>query len=434
MSKKSFIFGMPRIGLTIVLGIEGFSVFALYTIGYNLSPFLAGFAISIGYISIALFSFLFGWISDIKYTKWGRRKPYIIIFAPLIGISFIFLMLPSLLLPDLNNKVDLFIWLLIWEIIFKASYGVTTPYQAWLAEQFDIDERPRVSQIQSIFNLLGTSTYWIFSFLVLTQVFDLISSTPNILPYYFALPIFLFGIITVALFYINAFFMPIEPKVEIKSTLLNILKVSIKNKNFMAINLMIAFSSMAWVIILAQILPFYELVLNMDLSGYLLIMITEFVCIILFLDIWRRIIKKYGKKQTVLYIFILAVLILPTTLLGLIQTNNYLLFGLLFMIGIGAPLGGWYLLPAVIFADLAEYDEKTTGELKAGTYMGLPSIFLNIFQAIGVFLLGIINELPDIEVGSSSFSMGLILWGPFCSLILIISWWYTRKYLILDYR
>ncbi len=434
MSKKSFIFGMPRIGLTIVLGIEGFSVFALYTIGYNLSPFLAGFAISIGYISIALFSFLFGWISDIKYTKWGRRKPYIIIFAPLIGISFIFLMLPSLLLPDLNNKVDLFIWLLIWEIIFKASYGVTTPYQAWLAEQFDIDERPRVSQIQSIFNLLGTSTYWIFSFLVLTQVFDLISNTPNILPYYFALPIFLFGIITVALFYINAFFMPTEPKVEIKSTLLNILKVSIKNKNFMAINLMIAFSSMAWVIILAQILPFYELVLNMDLSGYLLIMITEFVCIIIFLDIWRRIIKKYGKKQTVLYIFILAVLILPTTLLGLIQTNNYLLFGLLFMIGIGAPLGGWYLLPAVIFADLAEYDEKTTGELKAGTYMGLPSIFLNIFQAIGIFLLGILNELPDIEVGSSSFSMGLILWGPFCSLILIISWWYTRKYLILDYR
>ncbi|MFX1328408.1 MAG: MFS transporter [Promethearchaeota archaeon] len=433
MSNKSLIFGMPRFGLTIVLGIEGFSVFALYTIGYNLSSFLAGFALCMGYISIALFSFLFGWISDIKFTRWGRRKPYIIIFAPIIGISFIFLMMPSLLLPDLNNKVDLFIWLLIWEIIFKASYGVTTPYQAWLAEQFDIDDRPKVSQIQSLFNLLGTLTYWIFSFLVLTQVFDLISSTPNILPYYFAIPILLFGIITIALFYFNAFFMPIEPKVEIKSTLLNILKVSIKNKNFMAINFMIGLSSMAWVIILTQILPFYELVLDMDLSGYLLIMIIEVVSIIIFLDIWRRVIKKRGKKQTVLYIFILAILILPTTLFGLIQTNNYLLYGLLLMIGIGASLGGWYLLPAVIFADLAEYDEKTTGELKAGTYMGLPSIFLNIFQAIGVFLLGIINELPDIEVGSLSFSMGLILWGPLCSLILLISWWYTRKYLILDY-
>ncbi len=433
MTNKSLIFGMPRFGLTIILGIEGFSLFALYTIGYNLSPFLAGFALCMGYISIALFSFLFGWISDIKFTRWGRRKPYIIIFAPIIGISFIFLMMPSLLLPDLNNKVDLFIWLLIWEIIFKASYGVTTPYQAWLAEQFNIDERPKVSQIQSLFNLLGTLTYWIFSFLVLTQVFDLISSTPNILPYYFAIPILLFGIITIALFYFNAFFMPIEPKVEIKSTLLNILKVSIKNKNFMAINFMIGLSSMAWVIILTQILPFYELVLNMDLGGYLLIMIIEVVSIIIFLDIWRRVIKKHGKKQTVIYIFILAILILPTTLFGLIQTNNYLVYGLLFMIGIGASLGGWYLLPAVIFADLAEYDEKTTGELKAGTYMGLPSIFLNIFQAIGVFLLGIINELPDIEVGSLSFSMGLILWGPLCSLILLISWWYTRKYLILDY-
>ncbi|MFW9901514.1 MAG: MFS transporter, partial [Candidatus Thorarchaeota archaeon] len=158
----------------------------------------------------------------------------------------------------------------------------------------------------------------------------------------------------------------------------------------------------------------------------------NFFCVIAFLEIWRRVIQKFGKKQTMLYIYILAALVLPITLLGLIPLNNFLIIGLIFMIGIGASLGGWYLLPAVIFADLADYDERTTGELKAGTYTGVPSIFLNVFQALGVFLLGALNELPNISVGSLSYSMGLIIWSPICSLILLIVFFYTRKYLTLD--
>ncbi|MFX1572736.1 MAG: MFS transporter [Promethearchaeota archaeon] len=431
-SKKLLIFGIPRIGLTIVLGIEVYALFALYTIGYQLAPFFVGIALSAGYLSTAVFSFLFGWISDRKYTRWGRRKPYIFIFAPLIGISFIFLMMPSLILPDMKNKFVLFIWLLIWEIIFRLSYSVTTPYQAWMAEQFDANERPKASQIQNIFNLLGTLIYWSFAFLILTQVFDQISSSPDVIPFSFSIFISVFGIITIILFYLNVFLMPVEPHFEIESNLIDILKVSLKNKNFMAISFMIGFASIAWAMIIAQMLPFFELVLNLSLIEYLLILIVEFVCVIVFLDIWRRIIQKLGKKRSLLNSLILAISILPITLLGLVQSNYSLIVGLIFMIAIGASLAGWYLLPSVIFADIAEHDERTTGELKAGTYTGLPAIFLNLFQSLGVFLLGAINELPEITIGHLSYSIGLILWGPICSLILLISWIYTKKYLSFD--
>ena len=100
---------------------------------YNLNPFLVGIAISMGYVSIAASQFLLGWISDQKYTKWGRRKPYIILLTPLLAISFIFLLLPTLFLEH-PNKSTLFMWFIIWDIIFEASYGVTTPYQSWIAE------------------------------------------------------------------------------------------------------------------------------------------------------------------------------------------------------------------------------------------------------------------------------------------------------------
>ena len=106
------LFSSPRLGTSIVLGIEGWALLTLYTSGYGLKPLLAGFAISMGYLTIALSQFLMGWISDTKYTKWGRRKPYIIIFAPLLGISIIFLLLPGLMI-DLADKQTLFIWMVI---------------------------------------------------------------------------------------------------------------------------------------------------------------------------------------------------------------------------------------------------------------------------------------------------------------------------------
>lgn len=126
---KRIIFGFPRLGTSLVLGIEGFALFTLYFLGYGLDSVLIGFALAMGYLSIAAGQFLLGWISDAKYTKLGRRKPYLVIFGPLLGISFIFLLLPALVLPDMTDKNILFIWLLIWDVIFRFSYAVTTPYQ-----------------------------------------------------------------------------------------------------------------------------------------------------------------------------------------------------------------------------------------------------------------------------------------------------------------
>ena len=150
-NKRKILFSTPRLGSSIVLGIEGWALLTLYTSGYGLHPFLAGFSISMGYLTIAFSQFFLGWISDAKYTRWGRRKPYILVFAPLLGISIIFLLLPGMIF-DLSDKTLLFRWMLIWEIVFRASYAVTTPYQAWMAEEFPVEERPKVSQFQKTFN------------------------------------------------------------------------------------------------------------------------------------------------------------------------------------------------------------------------------------------------------------------------------------------
>lgn len=433
-TSKKMLFAAPRLGSSLVLGVEGFALFTLYYTAYGLNPLLVGFAQAMGYLSIAAAQFLLGWVSDAKYTKWGRRKPFLIVFAPLLGISFIFLLLPGLILPDLTDKTLLFQWLLIWDIVFRASYAVTTPYQAWMAELFPIDDRPSVSQAQNTFNFIGNGIMALITLIVFTGIFDQIRENINYIPPPFLIIVVIFGAIAIILFSLICFILPTEPHFKIDTNLKENLKIILKNKNYNLVVLMQGISGLGWSIVSTVMLTYSEAVLDLGTTEYLIVAVCLLLGIFGFLFFWRKLIDKQGKKSTLLKIFIFAVIFLPITLLGLIPSIPSLLLGIIFILGIAGMLGGWYLFPYIMYADLAENDERQTGSLKAGIYVGYPSIILNIFQAVGVFFLGLITTLPEITVDETTFSIGLVLWGPICSIILLCSYFYTKKFVILDFK
>ncbi len=430
-TKKCLIFGLPNLGANIVMGFADFALFALYNLGYNITPFLVGIALGLGKITIAASQFFFGWISDAKYTKWGRRKPYLLTMSPILGLSFIFLLLPGLIL-DLKDLNTIFIWLLVWYQIFNISYGVTSPYGAWMAEQFRFNDRPRASQYQQLFGFIGYAVITAFSMVVLTDFIDNLELNPGIIPIDFVYYVLIFGIIPIVLFYLTSILISKEPHFKIDSNIIQNLKSILKNRNFLLATVMQGISSIATIMIVEIMLIFIIDVLHFnDLDYYIAAGIMIFG-ILIFLYIWKRVIEKLGKKRSLLYIFLSAIIILSLTLIGLIPSESHFIFGLLFIIGLAGCLGGWDLFPAIIYADIAEDDEKITEELKAGIYTGFPSITLNLFQAFGIFLTGSILELPS--VGGLSYSIGLILWGPICSLIFIITYLFTKKFIQLDFE
>lgn len=432
---KKLVFAMPRIGTSIVLGIESWALLTLYTSGYGLDPFRAGFAQAMGYLTIAACQFLFGWLSDAKYTKIGRRKPYLVVVGPFLGLATIFLLLPSLFLPDLNDKNALFFWMLIWDIVFRAGYAVTTPYQAWMAEVFEIKDRPKVSQYQNTFNFVGNGVMALFSLLIVTSFIDALEIDVNAsIPMIFLIPIIIFGALVIVLFYLVAFLLPTEPNYELKLNLKESLKTTVRNKNFMLIVLMVGISGFGWSMISTGMLKYLNDALQLSTTEYLIAAVVLLLGIFIFLYLWRRSIEKKGKKPTLLIVFLLAIFFMPITLLSFIPMGNYLILGVIFISGVAAILGGWFLFPYIVYADVAEDDEKSSGNLKAGTYAGFPAIILNIFQAIGAIVIGAIFSLPTIIVGSlDPYSIGLALFGPICSIILLVSYFYTRKYVNLDF-
>lgn len=454
---KKLKFAFPRTGSSLVLGMEGFALLNLYWGGFRLSALWVGIAQAIGYVVIGFGQFLMGWGSDAKYTKWGRRKPYIIVLAPLLGISFIFLFLPTLFLPNLvllapppgellpvlapESSLVLFIWFLIWDILFKISYSMTTVYQSWMAEQFVLTERPKVSQYQNYFNWIGNGSMAIATFLVLTsyvnqlKAITLFPATINIpIPISFLLITFIFGIIAAISFLLVGFLMPTEPHFEIKTSLKENLRIVAKNRNYLKIILMIGISSLAWSILNNALLAYNQSALYLVTTQFFIVAGVLLIGIFCFLFIWRRFIERKGKKRTLLYLFLFAIISLPVSLLVLIEALPRIIIGIIFVIVATGALGGWFLFPYIIYADVAEDDEKKTGQLKAGAYTGFNSIILNLFQAFGVFVLGwLIDLLPVITLAGNPVALGLVVFGPICSVILLISYFYTRKYVTLDF-
>ncbi len=429
-NSKVLLFGVPKLGTSILMGLVDFALFALYTQGFLLSSILAGVALGLGKLTIAASQFFFGWISDAKYTRWGRRKPYLVILSLCLAISFIFMLLPSLFI-DISDVSSVFIWFLVWIIIFNISYGVTTPYNSWMAEQFTIDERPKVSQFQNLFGFMGTAIMSVFSMVVLTDFNDKIQLNPDVIPPEFFYSVVIFAIIPLFLFYLIAILMPKEPHFKIDSNMIDNLKTILKNKNYLLVTVMQGIASLAWIMIGSLILVYIGTVLQFDSTSNLIASIVFVLGILIFLVIWRKLIEKLGRKRSLLYVFLVAIVFLPFTLFGLLPMGSTFIFGIIFILGITGCMGGWFLFPSIMYADIAEDDEKSTGELKAGIYTGFPSIVLNLFQALGLFIMGLILALPSLGL---TYSIGNVLWGPICSVILIGAYFFAKKFIKLDFE
>ncbi len=436
-NRQIALYAMPRFGINIFIGIIDFALFFLYEDVYNLDPLLVGVGSMLGKLSIALSNFFLGWISDHTKSPLGRRKPYLYLMTPLLAVFYLLLLLPGLILGANPTENKLFLWFVTFNCLSQAFYAITIIYHSWTAEQFPSSQRPRVSAFQNGFNFLGTTVVVLFSMLVLTDVKDEIQLNPAQIPREYLVSVIIFALILVGLVYVTTTVMPVEQTPRYTTKLLDDLRVIIRNKNLILVCILQGICSFAWAMISALLLGYTENVLKLEGSTYIIIAGAMISTMIASLFVWEKYIRRQGKEKALARVFIIGIIVTPFSLLGYFHFSASIAFALPFIIALAIAMGGWYLFPYIIYADIAEKDMKETGELKAGIYMGFPSIILNIFQAFSLLLTGWITginrsvaNVPD----SEPFSIGFLLWGPIASLILIISFFYAKKFVKLDFN
>ena len=434
-TKKMLLYASPRLGIEFFISIIDFALLFLYKDVYNLNGWFVGIALALGKISVGLSQFLIGWVSDHTKTKWGRRKPYIIVMTPILCITFIMLLLPGLFLGANPSENSLFIWLVVFNCLSQASYAVTTPYHAWNAELFPVEQRPKVSSFQNMFNIIGAVIITLFTLIILTDVKDKIQADPTVIPSNFLIAILIFTFLLITMSYLSTIALPVEKTPDYSTKMKDDLRIILKNKNFLLVTIMQGICSLAIAMISSILAKFADNVVHLGGDTNIIVSAIMVLAMLFGLFWFKHRIETKGKKKTLIFIFLWGIIILPFSLLGFFPFAQSMIYGMIYISFVAIAIGGWYLFPYIMYADIADDDQKKTGELKAGIYAGFPSIILNIFQAISLFFTGWLIELPLITnvPNTEPFSIGLLLMGPIGSLFLIIALLFGKKFVTLDF-
>jgi len=112
-----------------------------------------GAALVVGRVMDAVADPLVGYWSDRVKTRWGRRKPFIFVGAPLLALMFVLLWTPPTPDESLVNGIYLAV---VASVFFFAFTLVVCPYLAMLPEiSSDAAERVRLTSWQGAFNVIG---------------------------------------------------------------------------------------------------------------------------------------------------------------------------------------------------------------------------------------------------------------------------------------
>ncbi len=159
--RNAATYGVGQFSDTIASQMFTFLIFTFYyaVVGLDVTYITIGFIIWA--VWNALNDPLLGALSDRTRTKWGRRKPYIIVaFIPLCVIM-IFLWTP-VLTTDITKFMYFLIIIIIWEF-FYTMYDLN--YASLFPEMFlKLSDRAKANTIKQIFTVLGL----IFAFIMPT--------------------------------------------------------------------------------------------------------------------------------------------------------------------------------------------------------------------------------------------------------------------------
>ncbi|MHA1379495.1 MAG: MFS transporter [Candidatus Helarchaeota archaeon] len=408
------IFGSGRLGSSILLQLVSFLSFYLYFEIFFLDPFLNGIANAIAMVVIAFSGFLAGYWSDKTKSRWGRRKPFILIGSPILAASFILLFIPHVFGLNIvkvfgftvkGSDLPLFLYLLIFRSSFNFFYGfLLTPYQSWLPELTEEDERLEVSAYENFFNVAAAG---VTSVITVTFPIAFSGKGMSMIPFL----VLIFGGLEVGCFILPFLKLQEDPQRFVaQPDLRTELKVVWENKNYMLWVVAQGFFSIAFTIIVNSILGFMQRVLQYTLLQYILAAGILVIVTILFWKTWSHFANIKSKHWSLSRSLMLVTLVIPLSLLGLVRIEA---FGYIYIAFLAAGISSWYLFPYVIIADIAEDDELRTGEKRAGIYTGFNSIPLNIFQAIAMLISGIIFSLPSLplHLTQSNIQTLILLFG-----------------------
>lgn len=375
---QKWSFGMGSFSQWFIMSAFNTWVFSFYFTAVQLNVNL----IMLAYISWTVWNAindpLLGYISDRTRTRWGRRKPFIILgTVPVLIIEII------LWLPPTNNEIFTFIYLLIMLMCYDTFYTMLTFFDALFPELYvSVTERAEVNTIKQILATIGM----LFAFLLPGFFIGDLEVKEGYL---------INGIVTsiiVGISLLIAIKWGVKEKEEFQLdhqhefNFIVGLKYTFKNKGFILYSLMF-FLYEYILLVLATTVPLYaKHVLQVtDTFQTSLLLGVMFIMGIVTVPIWRYLDVKLGSRKS----FAVALIAYLFSSIPLIFIESYIL-AMINVVFMGIGFGGMLYFIYLIIADVIDEDELKTGVRREGTFFGITNFFMRLAMILSIVTVGMV--------------------------------------------
>ncbi len=371
-TRQLWSYALTEMPLQMAMTPIALFIIPYYTRDLALSLFTIGLFNMLARMTDVVFDPMIGQLSDRTRTKFGRRKPWIMLGVPVMVLSVWMLFVPA---PNVTEWYFLF-----WLVMFWLGWTlINIPYYAWGAEiSSSYHERTRIASLRTSFGLAGTLT---------GMLLPLISGWLWGYGYALGESLHIIGGMAVGLLLVASVMLwrlpeaaPVETR---RISLWTGVRVMWGNGPFKRLMLGFTIAAIGPAIGGPLYLLFVIYVLkepNLTINTVLLVFYASNLLAVMF---WRVVARRVGKRNAWLMGMCVALIAQPGyLLLGPGDVN--LMLGVLALLGVG--IGSFAAIPAAMKADVVDLDRLRSGEDRTGLFFSVWSSANKLAVAVGGFV------------------------------------------------
>ena len=347
---------------------------------------------------------LIGFLSDRTNTKFGRRKPFIMLGSIPIIILYIIIWLPPL--PAGGNEIFTFLYLLLMLILYDTFYTmVALPYDSLFPELYtSVKERSQVNTIRQILAVVGLLAAALVPGIVVA------GETAPLSEQRFSY--FLNGVITAIIIGVSLLVSlkwGVKERKEFKldyqqqPKFIQSFKYSMKNKGFVLYTVMFFLYEYVLLLLATLIQIFGREILDASPFETSILMGIMYIVGLVSVALWKWLDVKIGSKKG----YAIAMVAYFFASLPLMFVDIYL-FAVIIAVFMGIGFGGMLYFIYLIIADVIDEDELKTGIRREGAFFGITNFFMRLSMILSIVTIGIVfvqtgwevyNPLVDVRFG-----------------------------------